>query len=284
MPSSRPSFDDRAGGGSCARTSSSPRPRSVVSGSIVMTLSVIHWRTRASAARARCATARRRSRSVTIPTIRTMSSMTTTAPTPPSIIFSAASPIDAVGSTARTSRVHDLGDRCHAESLTEAASEERLAVDLAASARSRAGRATASDRSVLRVDEQRGDRVLGVAAAGARGAARPPARRSPCRAPRGRGSSRRSPRPARASRGRRRGRSRPSRRARRPPRRTRRDAGLSLRAEPLEELLVPPRDELLDVAGRGSAQRDDAVGRDHRRSRESRRSLRTRPPVWHVGQ
>jgi hypothetical protein len=33
-----------------------------------------------------------------------MSSITTTAPTPASIIFSAASPIDAVGSTASTSR------------------------------------------------------------------------------------------------------------------------------------------------------------------------------------
>ena len=73
-----------------------------VSGSIVTTLSVIHWRTFASAARARCATARMRSRSVTIPTMRAMSSMTTTAPTPASIIFSAASPIDAVGSTVRT--------------------------------------------------------------------------------------------------------------------------------------------------------------------------------------
>jgi hypothetical protein len=43
-----------------------------------------------------------RSRSVTMPTIRTMSSVTTTAPTPASIIFSAASPIDAAGSTVRT--------------------------------------------------------------------------------------------------------------------------------------------------------------------------------------
>ena len=74
----------------------------VVSGSIVITLSVIHCRTRASAARARCATARRMSRSVTIPVSRTMSSITTTAPTPASIIFSAASPIEAVGSTVRT--------------------------------------------------------------------------------------------------------------------------------------------------------------------------------------
>ncbi len=77
----------------------------VVSGSIVSGSAVIHWRTRASAARARWATARRRSRSVTIPTIRTMSSTTTTAPTFASCIFSAASPIVSDGSTVRTSFV-----------------------------------------------------------------------------------------------------------------------------------------------------------------------------------
>ena len=101
MPSRRPSFDT----GRCRKLRSNiilAASWTVVSGSIVITLSVIHCRTRASAARARCATARRRSRSVMIPTIRTMSSITTTAPTPPSIIFSAASPIDAVGSTERT--------------------------------------------------------------------------------------------------------------------------------------------------------------------------------------
>ena len=103
MPSSRPSFDT----GRWRKLRSNiilAASSTVVSGSIVITLSVIHCRTRASAARARCATARRRSRSVMMPTIRTMSSITTTAPTPPSIIFSAASPMDAVGSTARTSR------------------------------------------------------------------------------------------------------------------------------------------------------------------------------------
>src|SRR6185503_8920187 len=74
-----------------------------VSGSIVTGSGVIHWRQRASAARARAATARVRSRSVTMPTIRTMSSTTTTAPTFAASIFSAASPIVSEGSTVRTS-------------------------------------------------------------------------------------------------------------------------------------------------------------------------------------
>jgi len=73
-----------------------------VSGETVTGSAVIHWRTRASAARARWATARSRSRSVTIPTMRTMSSTTTTAPTFASCIFSAASPIVSEGSTVRT--------------------------------------------------------------------------------------------------------------------------------------------------------------------------------------
>ena len=102
MPSSRPSFVTGRWRKFRSNIIFAASP-TVVSGSIVMTLSVIHCRTRASAARARCATARRMSRSVTMPTSRTMSSMTTTAPTPASIIFSAASPMEAVGSTARTS-------------------------------------------------------------------------------------------------------------------------------------------------------------------------------------
>ncbi len=75
----------------------------VSSGPIVTGFGVIHWRTRASAARAREATARSRSRSVTMPTIRTMSSTTTTAPTFAAFIFSAASPIVSDGSTVSTS-------------------------------------------------------------------------------------------------------------------------------------------------------------------------------------
>src|SRR5438093_2359748 len=70
---------------------------------MVIGSTVIHWRTRASAARARAATARMRSRSVTMPTIRTKSSTTTTAPTFAAFIFSAASPIVSDGSTVRTS-------------------------------------------------------------------------------------------------------------------------------------------------------------------------------------
>ncbi len=75
------------------------------SGSIVTGSGVIHCRTRASAARAREATARRRSRSVTMPTMRTMSSTTTTAPTFAATIFSAASPIVSDGSTVKTSLI-----------------------------------------------------------------------------------------------------------------------------------------------------------------------------------
>src|ERR1700757_705950 len=161
MPSSRPSFET----GRWREWRSNiivAASWTVSSGSMVITLSVIHWRTRASAARARWATARRRSRSVMIPVSRTPSSITTTAPTPPSIIFSAASPIDAVGSTASTSRFMTSATVAMAESLTEVAREERLPVDLAGLDEPKA----AGERKracVLGMDEQGGDGVLGVA-------------------------------------------------------------------------------------------------------------------------
>ena len=90
---------------------------------------------------------------------------------------------------------HDLGDRCHGESLTEPASEEGLAVDLALLHEAEPAGHGERPR-VLRVDEQRGDGVLGVAAQMLEQEAPPPARRSPCRVLPGKGSNRRSPRRA----------------------------------------------------------------------------------------
>ena len=121
-----------------------------VSGSIVSGSAVIHWRTRASAARARCATARSRSRSVTIPTIRTMSSTTTTAPTFASCIFSAASPIVSDGSTVRTSFVIRSATVAIASSLS-LPQQARKAAILEHAAAGLARRAVV-DRVLLEVD------------------------------------------------------------------------------------------------------------------------------------
>src|SRR5207253_2564509 len=75
-----------------------------IEGGTVITSGVIHCRTRVSAELVRCAAARRMSRSVRMPMMFPKSE-TTSAPTPRSIIFSAASPSESAGSMVRTSRV-----------------------------------------------------------------------------------------------------------------------------------------------------------------------------------